>query len=128
MSEKQRYFTFEQANAMVRMIRPMMAEILRLRQVILDRQPEVWPVVEKAAGNGGSREASLAAREFQRLDSLVREIQATGAVIKDINHGLVDFPVMREEREVYLCWKYGEEEIRFWHETDTGFASRQLWE
>lgn len=113
---------------MVRMIRPMMAEILRLRQVILDRQPEVWPVVEKAAGNGGSREASLAAREFQRLDSLVREIQATGAVIKDINHGLVDFPVMREEREVYLCWKYGEEEIRFWHETDTGFASRQLWE
>ena len=128
MSEKQRYFTFEQANAMVRMIRPLMAEILRLRQVILDRQPEVWPVVEKAAGNGGSREASLAAREFQRLDSLVREIQATGAVIKDINHGLVDFPVMREEREVYLCWKYGEEEIRFWHETDTGFASRQLWE
>ncbi len=128
MSEKQRYFTFEQANAMVRMIRPMMAEILRLRQVILDRQPEVWPVVEKAAGNGGSREASLAAREFQRLDSLVREIQATGAVIKDINHGLVDFPVMREEREVYLCWKYGEDEIRFWHETDTGFASRQLWE
>lgn len=128
MSEKQRYFTFEQANAMVRMIRPMMAEILRLRQVILDRQPEVWPVVEKAAGNGGSREASLAAREFQRLDSLVREIQATGAVIKDINHGLVDFPALRAEREVYLCWKYGEEEIRFWHETDTGFASRQLWE
>lgn len=128
MSEKQRYFTFEQANAMVRMIRPMMAEILRLRQVILERQPEVWPVVEKAAGNGGSREASLAAREFQRLDSLVREIQATGAVIKDINHGLVDFPALKEEREVYLCWKYGEEEIRFWHETDTGFASRQLWE
>ncbi|OGO33401.1 MAG: hypothetical protein A2Z16_00810 [Chloroflexi bacterium RBG_16_54_18] len=128
MSEKLRYFTFEQANAMVRMIRPMMAEILRLRQLILDRQPEVWPVVEKAAGNGGSREASLAAREFQRLDSLVREIQATGAVIKDINHGLVDFPAMKEEREVYLCWKYGEEEIRFWHEIDTGFASRQPWE
>ena len=128
MSEKPRYFTFEQANAMVRMIRPMMAEILRLRQVILDRQPEVWPVVEKAAGNGGSREASLAAREFQQLDSLVREIQATGALIKDINHGLVDFPALRAEREVYLCWKYGEEEIRFWHETDTGFASRQPWD
>jgi hypothetical protein len=128
MSEKPRYFTFEQANAMVRMIRPLMAEILRLRQAILDRQPEVWPVVEKAAGNGGSREASLAAREFQRLDSLVREIQATGAVIKDINHGLVDFPALREEREVYLCWKYGEEEIRFWHDIDTGFASRQPWE
>jgi len=128
MVEKPRYFTFEQANAMVRMIRPMMAEILRLRQAILDRQPEVWPVVEKAAGNGGSREASLAAREFQRLDSLVREIQATGAVIKDINHGLVDFPAVREEREVYLCWKYGEEEIRFWHEIDTGYASRQPWD
>ena len=127
MPEAPRYFTFEQANAMVRLIRPMMAEILRLRQAIQDRQPEVWPVVEKAAGNGGSREASQAAREFQRLDTLVREIQATGAVIKDINAGLVDFLALRDGREVYLCWKYGEDEILYYHDTDSGFASRKLW-
>lgn len=128
MSEKQRYFTYEQANALVRMIRPLMAEIQRLRQAILEKQPEVWPVVEKAAGNGGSREASLAAREFQRLDSLVREIQATGALIKDLNQGLVDFPAMRDGQEVYLCWKFGEDEIRFWHAIDRGFANRQPWD
>lgn len=113
---------------MVRMIRPLMGEILRLRQAILEKQPEVWPVVEKAAGNGGSREASLAAREFQKLDSLVREIQATGAMIKDLNLGLVDFPAEREGQEVYLCWKFGEEEVRFWHDADSGFAGRQPWD
>lgn len=128
MSERARYFTYEQANTLVRMIRPLVSEILRLRQAILERQPEVWPVVEKAAGNGGSREASLVAHEFQRLDALAREIQATGAVIKDINHGLVDFPALRDGREVYLCWKYGEEEIRYYHETNSGFASRQPWD
>lgn len=127
MSEQGRYFTFEQAGALVRMIRPLIGEILRLRQAILERQPEIWPVIEKAAGNGGSREASQAAREFQRLDSLVREIQATGAVIKDINAGLVDFLALREGREVYLCWKYGEEELRYWHDIDSGYAGRQLW-
>jgi hypothetical protein len=127
MSDQPRYFTFEQASAMVRLIRPLMGEIQRLRQAILDRQPEIWPVVEKAAGNGGSREASLAAQEFQRLDSLVREIQATGAIIKDINAGLVDFLALREDQEVYLCWKYGEQELRYWHDLDSGFTGRQLW-
>jgi hypothetical protein len=127
MSEPPRYFTFEQASAVVRLIRPLMAEILRIRQSIVDQQPNLWPVLEHAAGNGGSREASQVAQEFQRLDGLVREIQATGAIIKDINTGLVDFPALREGREVYLCWKYGEDELSFWHDLDAGFAGRQPW-
>lgn len=121
------YFTREQANAVARAIRPLIEEIMDLRQAILERKPHVWPILEKAAGNGGSRETSELAREFQRLDSLVREIQATGAILKDINNGLVDFPAMREGREVYLCWQYGEQEVIYWHEIEAGFAGRQLW-
>lgn len=120
-----RYFTLEEANTVVRMLRPLLEEILAIRQAIIDRQPEIWPVLEKAAGNGGSRTASEVAQEFGRLDSLVRQVQATGAVIKDINSGLVDFLSLREDREVYLCWRFGEEQIGFWHDLDAGFAGRQ---
>lgn len=125
MTPSERYFSLEEANAVVRMIRPLMAEILQIRQAILERQPDVWPVVEKAAGNGGSRAASAVAYEMTRLDGLVREILATGAQIKDINTGLVDFLAKRGEQEIYLCWKYGEEQIDFWHDLDGGFAARK---
>jgi hypothetical protein len=119
------YFTLEEANKAVEIVRPIMREVLDIRQVILSRQPEVWTVVEKAAGNGGNKGASMIVQEFERLDGLVRQIQALGAEIKDINSGLVDFLSLREGREVYLCWQYGEENIRFWHDLDAGFAGRQ---
>jgi hypothetical protein len=127
MDEPKRYFTLEQANAAVAAIRPILREMLEIRQRIIDLQPEVWPVIEKAVGNGGSLAASQATREFERINSLAHEIQAIGGVIKDLNSGLVDFPAMREGREVYLCWKYGEQQIEYWHEVDSGFSSRQPW-
>jgi len=123
--EESRYFTVEQANTVVVLIRPLVKEILEIRQAILDRQPEVWPVVERAAGDGGSKEASKVALEFRRFDDLVREVMATGALLKDINHGVIDFLTMREGKEVYLCWKYGEDEISHWHDLDGGYANRQ---
>ena len=125
MSEPPRYFTLEQAQAALDIIRPLVAEVMEIRQSILDREPEVWPIVAKAAGNGGSKIASQLAQEFGRLDQALRAILATGALLKDINLGLVDFPSLQAGREVYLCWKYGEETISFWHEIDGGFSGRQ---
>jgi hypothetical protein len=120
-----RYFTLEEANDALENIRPMMEQIQSIRKEILARQPEVWPVIERAAGNGGNRAASLIAFDFERLDDLVHQIMDTGAVIKDLDNGLVDFPALREGHEVYLCWQHGEERIDFWHEKDAGFAGRQ---
>ena len=126
MPEVKRYFTLEQANAVVSAIRPLLAEILHIRQEILDRQPEFWPVVAKVLGNGGNKAASEVADQFQRMDRLVREINATGAILKDVNTGLVDFLAKRDDQEIYLCWQYGEDEILYWHNTDAGFAGRRL--
>ncbi len=120
-----KYFTLEEANAVIDIVRPLMVEILQIRASILERQPEAWPAVEKAAGNGGSKIASGIALDFTRLDTLLRHILATGAEVKDINTGLVDFRSLREGREVYLCWKAGEDRIRYWHDLDAGFAGRQ---
>jgi len=121
-----RVFTIQEADAALSIIRPLLAEMLKIRQEILDAQPEIWPVVEKAAGNGGSKAANLVEQQFKRLDELIHQLQSSGAILKDINIGLVDFLSMRDGQEIYLCWQYGEEEIRYWHEIDSGFAGREL--
>ena len=121
----QKYFTLQTATNALTVIRPLMDEIQSIRKEILVRQPDVWPVVERAAGNGGSQAASQMVKEFERLDALVHQVQATGALFKDINLGLLDFPALKDGREVYLCWKYGEGDIAFWHEIEAGYAGRR---
>jgi hypothetical protein len=119
------YFSLAEANAALEVIKPLMKEIQAIRNDILAHQPEAWPVVAKAAGNGGSKAASLLARDFEHLDRLVHLVQDTGAIIKDLDTGLLDFPAWRNEREVYLCWRFGEERVDYWHEVEAGFAGRQ---
>lgn len=120
-----RYFTLQQARETLATIRPLMDEIQAIRKEILARQPDVWPVVEKSAGNGGNQTASKLVQEFERLDALIHQVQDTSVLFKDINLGLLDFPALKSGREVYLCWKYGEDDIAFWHEIDAGYAGRQ---
>jgi hypothetical protein len=55
----------------------------------------------------------------------VEILENTGVVVKSIEQGLLDFPSKRFNEEVWLCWKYGETEIKFWHEKDSGFMGRK---
>ena len=120
-----KFFTLQQANQTLDTIRPLMDEIQAIRQRILDKQPETWSAIEKSVGNGGNRTLSRMVKDFEKLDGLVHRILETGAQIKDLNTGLLDFSARRDGREVYLCWQYGEGQIAFWHEVDAGFAGRQ---
>ena len=120
-----RFFTIEEANEALNNIRPLMDEVQVIRQKILENQPEAWPAIEKSAGNGGNRALSDLVQDFEKLDALVHQIQDTGAQIKDINIGLLDFSALKNGREVYLCWQHGEDDIQYWHEIEAGFAGRQ---
>lgn len=120
-----RYFNLKEANETLNFIRPLMDEVQEIRRKILEKQPEAWPAIEKAAGNGGNRALSGMVQDFEKLEALVHQIQALDVLIKDINLGLLDFPALKDGREVYLCWQYGEGEIAFWHEVEAGFAGRQ---
>ena len=55
----------------------------------------------------------------------VEILENTGVVVKSIDEGLLDFPAKRFDDEVWLCWKAGETEIKFWHEKDSGFNGRK---
>lgn len=68
----------------------------------------------------------------QKLNSAVTKfyeaveiLENTGVSVKSIEQGLLDFPSKRFDEEVWLCWKYGETEIKFWHEKDSGFMGRK---
>ena len=63
--------------------------------------------------------------DFGHLAKTIDEIVAHGAEVKDIDEGLIDFPALRHGETVLLCWQLGEDEIRYWHRIEDGFAGRQ---
>lgn len=80
-------------------------------------------------GNGGGTAGSGDYAEANaRFQAILHEIAEAGIQVKDIDRGLVDFPHLRGDREVFLCWQLGEETISYWHEIESGFAGRQLLE
>ena len=120
-----RLFTPEEANAVLPEIRPLLAEALAARQDILRLKPELESTFEKALGNGHNIESSELLDAFDRVKTALKEIQARGVLVKDVNSGLLDFPSLREGRIVFLCWRYDEPSVDFWHDLDAGFAGRQ---
>jgi hypothetical protein len=125
-----KYFTLKEANEALTVVRPMLAELMQIGERIRAHQPEYWSVVQKSAGNGGNPALSKLLPDFDRLDVLLHKIQDMGIEVKDLTSGLIDFVALHDGREVYLCWKYGEDSIQFWHEIEAGFSGRRFidWE
>jgi hypothetical protein len=59
------------------------------------------------------------------LNQAVEKVHSYGCQVKDLRMGLVDFPTLYRGQEVLLCWKLGEEGIRFWHGLEEGFRGRK---
>jgi hypothetical protein len=117
-----KYYTPQEANEALTIVRPMLAELMQIGARIRVHQPEYWSVVLKSAGNGGNPALSKLLPDFDRLDELLHKILDMGIEVKDLTSGLIDFVALYEGREVYLCWKYGEDSIQFWHEIDAARA------
>ncbi len=120
-----RYFTVEEANALLPHLIPLVERLLRLRQRVLERHEALVPVLERGGWNSGGRVASEVADLFRQIEAIIEAIHRTGAQVKDVNTGLIDFPALRNGREVLLCWQYGEPRVAYWHSLDAGFAGRR---
>jgi hypothetical protein len=123
-----RLFTVEEANALLPALVRLMERIFAARDELVAIGDELERVLARSSGNGGSKGASKAAAEMGVITEIVAEIRGLGCELKDLDQGLVDFPARHPEGEgrvVYLCWRYGEDKIEWWHETDAGFAGRQ---
>jgi hypothetical protein len=120
-----KYYTPKEANNLLEIVRPMVFEVMTISEKIQASQPELWDLAQKSAGNGGNAKLSKLLPDFDRLHKLLHDIQDMDIEIKDPISGLIDFVALKDDREIYLCWKYGEEQIQFWHEIEAGFAGRQ---
>jgi hypothetical protein len=123
-----RFFTVEEANRTLPLVGRIMADIIEENDRLQVLLPALKEVRMRARRNPSAAEELDALRTevaaiSSRLESYLAELGQIGCIFKG-PQGLVDFYSMREGRPVYLCWRYGEEQIRFWHELDGGFASR----
>jgi hypothetical protein len=130
---RRRHFTLEEALALL----PRLTELL---EALRTRRRELRELERRLAdryqrrvrGNGHIRGGEELARLQAELEAGITQlneqlgaIHAMGIEVKDVEQGLIDFPTLREGREVYLCWRLGEPTIAWWHELETGFAGRQ---
>ncbi len=127
-----RHFTPEEANAALEQVGPLVERMVKERREHVDALERQEELERRIRGNGGGiPPAPLAdtAAEVDRIaPSLARtvdEINSHGAEVKDLDEGLIDFPALRHGETVLLCWKLGEDEIRYWHRIEDGFAGRQ---
>lgn len=122
-----RYFTVEEARALLPTLRPLMQRVQRIAHELgADLgQRALLSVWSHAIGNGGNPRASRLWARLHELMECLQQIHATGALVKDVHLGLVDFPHWRDGRVVFLCWRCDEDDIYFWHELDAGYRGRQ---
>jgi hypothetical protein len=126
-----RFFAVEEANLELARLRQWLPRLQARRRRLDVVQQKLAELTVKAAADGNLLEEEVhstqreAKRLTQEVDKLIARIHDLGCELKDIEQGLVDFPSLREGREVYLCWQLGEERVAFWHELDAGFAGRQ---
>ena len=96
----------------------------RAREGLTDQEARAALARAHAATAAAAR-ASRWGRHSSRCSAGVAEFDERGIVLRDLDRGLIDFPAIREGREVYLCWVDGESDIGFWHDLDAGFAGRE---
>ena len=121
----EKYFTAEEANSLVPELLEVVPLIQEFSRRLLRNYPDVARAREKAKLDGGSRDGVSYLRVALQLNRLSNQLTSKGCVIKGLEQGLVDFPAIRDGKEIFLCWKNPEQSITHWHHLDTGFAGRQ---
>ena len=117
-------FTAAEADALLDQLRPLCQRAQQLAEQLRGRDA-AQALAAVRGGNGGGQHATAvvdAAGEFRRTAEQITEL---GVVFRDPTTGLLDFPAERAGRQIFLCWRLGEERVAWWHDRDAGFAGRQ---
>ena len=120
----ERHFTVEEANALLPRVEPLLRSLREARDRLTDAEAHE-ALAGAAPGNGGGTQGRNVGEAFLEVRRGLAELEELGVVIKDLDRGLIDFPAIRDGREVYLCWQLDEDEIGFWHDIDAGFGGRE---
>jgi hypothetical protein len=129
---RRRFFTVEEANARLPLVRAIVSDMTSLARDVLDRRQRLAVLLEgRKASSGDAYTDELRSmqkmleQDSVRLEEYAQELKDLGVEAKGAVEGLVDFPAIMEGREVCLCWRLGEPEVLYWHEVEAGYAGRQ---
>ena len=120
------YFSVNQANEILPTVikkfnhaKKMKVEVMKMEQQLTSGLTPTTSLEEYTTFK--KKLNSLVTKFYQSIEDL----ESTGVLLKGLDEGLLDFPAKRFDKEIWLCWKEGETEIKFWHEKDTGFIGRK---
>lgn len=128
-----RLFTLTEAECARKELEPFLVEAMNCRKKLAGLETDLTAVSARITMMGGvivpyEKLATLRVEHqhlAESLKSALNRILETGCLIKDLEVGLLDFPALINNEEVYLCWRLGEDRIRFYHRQDEGFAARK---
>ena len=131
--QEPKYFSLSEAERARREVEPLLIDAMEGRRKMADLEEGLSGISNRIQIMGGvTVDYDVAARMRSDLNRVVAtvkdaidQIHATGCIVKDLDSGLVDFPSVIRNEEVYLCWRLGEDRIRFYHRQDEGFAGRK---
>lgn len=129
----QRLFTLKEAERTRQELEPVLVEAIDTRKKLAPLENELAAVSARIMMMGGmivpyEKLAAIRVKHQQLSETLktaLNRILETGCLIKDLDMGLLDFPAVINQQDVYLCWKLGEDRIRYYHRQDEGYASRK---
>ena len=120
------YFSVSDANEILPLVikkfnyaKKAKAEVMKMEQQLTS---EMTPTTSLEEYNIIKRKLNSSITKFYQS---IEDLENTGVSLKGLDEGLLDFPAKRFDEEIWLCWKEGETEIKFWHEKDTGFMGRK---
>jgi len=131
--DESKLFSLTEAERLRTQVEPILIEAMESRRKLGEVEEHLNALAERIQRSGGllvsyektARMRLDRNRSEETVRSALEQIQSTGCVVKDLDIGLLDFPARINNREVYLCWRLGEDRIRFYHGQDEGFSARK---
>jgi hypothetical protein len=120
----ERHYTLDQANAALEWVSERLGRMREARELLNDEEARA-ALTAASQTNGGGEPGMVVSEGFLELRQALIELQAAEVVLRDLDRGLVDFPSLRGDEEIYLCWEEGEDEIGHWHDLESGYGGRQ---
>ena len=119
-----KHYTLEEARALLPVVRKWLDELSHLQDRLKLLDKRVAHLISDGADAGGPSVDQLAMTVVE-CKSVLNRFRAREIQIKDLDRGLIDFPSIREGKEIFLCWEKDEEDIEFWHDLENGYAGRE---
>ncbi len=127
---RSKLYTVEEANASLPLVRAIVGDLVELSREVVERRHRL-SLLRSNSGRRDPYQDELAQieeelqKDAERLREYVEELRTLGIEPTNGAEGLVDFPALVDGHKVFLCWKLGEPEVRYWHEPDAGYRQRR---